>query len=106
MSKRRVCYLGNKPELAAWLDRQPNRSAVMVAALEMYRARQAGELENQPLDTEAIRQVMREELARVSITNGTGGPILAEGDENPDVTQGIGALAGAWDFDDDEEADG
>jgi len=104
MSKRRVCYLGNKPELAAWLDRQPNRSAVIVLALEMYRAQQEGGAKNQGVDIEEIRQVLREELAQVSI-NGVSMPILADGDEAPDVTAGMGALVWAWDFDD-EEGDG
>jgi len=76
---------------------------MMVAALEMYQARQTGETGTQPLDTEAIRQVLREELALVSFTNGTSGLDRAEGDEDPNVAQGMSALVGAWDFGDDEK---
>jgi len=101
MSKRYVCYVSDKKtKLIDWLDQQSNISAVMVAALEMY---QAGETGTQPLDTEAIRQVLREELALVSFTNGTSGPDRAESDEDPDVVQGMNTLVGVWDFGDDEK---
>jgi len=99
--KRYVAYVSNKKaELQKWLDKQPNVSSVIVKALEMYKARQEGETS---LDTEAIRQVMREELARVSITNGTSGPDRAEGDEDAEIKQGIGALTAIWNFDDGNE---
>ena len=102
--KRFVFYVSDKKvDLLAWLDRQANASAAIVQVLEMHMARQAGELESQPLDTEAIRQVLREELALVSFTNGASGPDVAEGDESPDVAQGMDALTGAWDLDDESE---
>ena len=105
--KRYVAYVSNKKaNLQDWLDEQPNVSAVIVLALEMYRAQQTGDAKNQGVDIEEIRQVMREELAQVSFTNGASVPRLAEGDEAPDVMQGMDVLVGTWDFDDDEEADG
>ena len=102
--KRFVFYVSDKKTgLLAWLDRQANASAAIVQVLETHIARQAGEPETQPLDTEAIRQVLREELALVSFTNGASGPVVAEGDESPDVAQGMDALTAAWAGDDEEE---
>lgn len=103
MRKRYVCYLSDKrANLRAWLDQQPNRSAVMVTALEMYQAWQEGKTKSHQVGIEEIRQVFREELAQVSITNGTNRPDWAEGDEDEEIRQGIDALTGAWDFGDDE----
>jgi hypothetical protein len=100
MRQRFVFYLSDKrAKLRGWLNQQPNKSAVIVAALEMYQARQENGTQEQ-VGIEEIRQVFREELAQVSIMNGVSEPDPVEGNESPDVTQGMGALMGTWDFDD------
>jgi hypothetical protein len=76
-------------ELLTWLERQPNRSLTVRRALRAWMSQADG------LDEEALRRVLREELARVSV-QGTAMPIPEELQEDEEVAEALDSLMGAW----------
>ena len=76
-------------DLLSWLAERPNRSLAMREALRAWVSRVDG------LDAAVLRQVLREELARVSVQ----GASLALGEtpqEDEDVADALDSLMGAW----------
>jgi hypothetical protein len=82
-------------DVVDWLGQQSNRSAAIREAIraQMGRAASGG-----GLDTDTVRRIIREELARVAVRVG-------ETQESPDATEDeetaemMDGLLGAWDFD-------
>ena len=76
-------------DLLTWLERQPNRSLTVRRALRAWRSQADG------LDEGALRRVLREELARVSV-QGTASAVLETPQEDEEVTEALDSLMGAW----------
>ena len=76
-------------DLLSWLAERPNRSLAMREALRAWVSRVDG------LDAAVLRQVLREELARVSV-QGAGSAALETPQEDKEVTEALDSLMGAW----------
>lgn len=88
--------------LLAWLEQADNRSALIRRAL--YEAMSnSPTVEDDDIGAATLRQIIREELARVKIQTApsdNGAEANEESDEEKDL---IGSLVGAWDFDEEDE---
>ena len=76
-------------DIRAWLAEQSNRSLAVRQALRAWMSRAGG------LDAEVLRQVLREELARVSV-QGVSPATLETFQEDEDVAEALDSLMGAW----------
>ena len=85
-------YLDDRRDanLLAWLAEQPNRSLAVREALRAWMSRAGG------LDAEVLRQVLREELVRVSSVQGTASAAPGTCQEDEDVAEALDSLMGAW----------
>ena len=76
-------------DILVWLAEQPNRSLVVRQALRAWMSRTDG------LDAAVLRQVLREELSRVSVQGcASAAPEIPKEDE--DVAEALDSLMGAW----------
>jgi hypothetical protein len=76
-------------DIRAWLAEQPNRSLAVRQALRAWMSRTDG------LDAAVLRQVLREELSRVSVQGGaSAAPETPK--EDQDVAEALDSLMGAW----------
>ena len=76
-------------DIRAWLAKQPNRSLAVRQALQAWMSRA------DRLDAALLRQVLREELSRVSVQGGaSAAPETPNEDE--DVAEALDSLMGAW----------
>jgi hypothetical protein len=84
-------YLDDRRDanLLAWLAERPNRSLAVRAALRAWMLPADG------LDEGALRRVLREELARVSV-QGVASAALETPQEDDDVAEALDSLMGAW----------
>jgi hypothetical protein len=90
--------------LLAWLEQQENQSEAIRALIEAKMAHERGGNNNSPpahVDVEALRQVLREELARVQVYSDAVEP-KAPSSEDAEVTELMGDLLSNWDYDEDE----
>lgn len=106
MAKRRkrfVLYIPDRcADLGDWLSAQPNRSEVVIMALEAWRARCGDAPESTAtLDYERLRAMFREELSQVAVIK--GGTPAREGHEDDDVAQGMTTLIGQFEPEEQEE---
>jgi hypothetical protein len=84
-------YLDDRRDasLLAWLKDQPNRSLVVREALRAWMSR------TESLDAALLRQVLREELARVSVQGiAPAAPEMHQ--EDAEVSEALDSLMGAW----------
>jgi len=84
-------------DLLAWLEQQPNRSLAVRKALRAWMSQEQG------LDEEVLRRVLREELAQVTV-QGAASIVPAVGQEDEEVTEALDALLGTWSDLDSNEA--
>ncbi len=85
--------------LLEWLKQQPNQSEAIRGLIEAKIAHDRGNNNTPPaLDVEDLRQVIREELARVRVF-GTGESQETPSSEDEEVTELMGDLLGNWDYD-------
>ena len=75
--------------LLAWLADRPNRSLAVREALRAWMSQADG------LDEGALRRVLREELARVSV-QGVSPAVLETPREDEEVAEALDSLIGAW----------
>jgi hypothetical protein len=87
--------------LLAWLEQQDNQSETIRELIEAKIASEQGNNNSQPapVNVEELRQVIREELARVQIHGNVGEPQAASS-EAEEVTELMGDLLSNWDFED------
>jgi hypothetical protein len=77
--------------LLAWLEQQPNRSLAVRKALRAWMSQEQG------LDAEVLRRMLREELARVAVVSGATAPSRPEPVyEDEVVTEALDHLMGTW----------
>jgi phosphoserine phosphatase len=76
-------------DILAWLAERPNRSLAVRQALRAWISRA------DRLDADVLRQVLREELSRVSV-QGTGSAAVEMPQEDEEVTEALDSLMGAW----------
>ena len=76
-------------DILAWLAERPNRSLAVREALRARMSRTDG------LDAAVLRQVLREELSRVSVRGGASAA-LETPKEDEDVAEALDSLMGAW----------
>jgi hypothetical protein len=84
-------YLDDRRDanLLAWLAQQPNRSLAVREALRAWMSRTDG------LDAVMLRQVLREELSRVSM-QGAASAAPETPQEDEEVAEALDSLMGAW----------
>lgn len=89
--------------LLAWLEKQPNQSQAIRRLIEAELDHPRGDNNSPPaqVDVEALRLVIREELARVKVYGDAGGQGAASG-EDEEVTELMGDLLGNWKYDDED----
>ena len=76
-------------DILAWLTERPNRSLAVRQALRAWISGADG------LDAGVLRQVLREELARVSV-QGASPPLGETPQEDEEVADALDSLMGAW----------
>jgi phosphoserine phosphatase len=76
-------------DILAWLAERPNRSLAVRQALRAWISRADG------LDAVVLRQVLREELSRVSV-QGTAPAAVEMPQEDEEVADALDSLMGAW----------
>lgn len=103
---RRYFYFDEErdAEILAWLARQPNQSHIVRRLIRREILRERSEEENDDqnqagLDADTLRQVIREELARVSVQTAASNDGQNLGTEDEETTEMLESLLGSWDFD-------
>ena len=100
---RKYFYVDNEQHavLLGWLAAQDNQSETIRELIEAKIASEQGNNNSPPalVDVEELRQVIREELARVQI-HGSAEEPQAAGGEDEQVTELLGNLVDTWNFND------